>query len=342
MFSVKLVSAIYGLMLSLAIVAAPAKATSTVYPLVLDNCGVELTFEKAPERAVTLGQNSAEILLLLGVEDAMVGTAFWPSDVLPELAEANAGVKRLSQEIPTLESILAERPDFVAAQLAHLLGPESKVAKREDFANLGINSYVSPTLCTANHDTGDVHGARAELWNMDQLYQEIDELAQIFNVRDRGQALIADFKTREAALRDRVSDKTRDLSYAFWFSSPTPDADAYLGGKNGSSGFIANLLGGHNVMQTEVEWPTVSWEGIMTANPDVIVVGEVALTRGWELDKAENKIAFLKADPAISQLEAVRQNRLVVMDAQAMNPTIRTIYGAEQIAEQLEELGLFE
>jgi len=341
MFSVKSVSALCGLMLPLALSLTPAQAAATVYPLQLTNCGVELTFEKAPERAVTLGQNSAEILLLLGLEDSMAGTAFWPSEILPELAEANEKVKRLSQEIPTLESILAERPDFVAAQLAHLLGPESKVAKREDFANLGINSYVSPTLCTANHDTGDVHGARAELWNMDQLYQEIDELSQIFDVQDRGQALIADFKAREAALRARVSDETADLSYAFWFSSPSPEADAYLGGKNGSSGFIADLLGGHNVIQTEVEWPTVSWEGIMAANPDVIVVGQVALTRGWELDNAENKIAFLKADPAISQLEAVKQNRLVVMDAQAMNPTIRTIYGAEQVAAQLEELGLF-
>lgn len=341
MFSVKSVCAMFGAMLPLALSLAPAQAAATVYPLKIDNCGVELTFEKAPERAVTLGQNSAEILLLLGVEDSMVGTAFWPSEVLPELAEANAKVKRLSQEIPTLESILAERPDFVAAQLAHLMGPESKVAKREDFASLGINSYVSPTLCTANHDTGDVHGARTELWSMNDLYLEIDQLSQIFDVADRGQALIADFKAREAALRARVSDETADLSYAFWFSSPSPEADAYLGGKNGSSGFIADLLGGHNVIQTEVEWPTVSWEGIMAADPDVIVVGEVALTRGWELDKAENKIAFLKADPAISQLEAVKQGRIVKMDAQAMNPTIRTLYGAEQIAAQLEKLGLF-
>lgn len=340
MFSVKSVSALCGVILPLALSLVPAQAGDTVYPLKLDNCGVELTFENTPKRAVTLGQNSAEILLLLGVEDSMVGTAFWPSDVLPELAEANAKVKRLSQEIPTLESILAERPDFVSAQLAHLLGPDSKVAKREDFANLGINSYISPALCTANHDTGDVHGARAELWSMKQLYQEIDELSQIFDVQDRGQAVIADFKAREAALRARVSDNTRNLTYAFWFSSPSREADAYLGGKNGASGFIADLLGGKNVIQTEVEWPTVSWEGIMAANPDVIVVGEVALTRGWELDKTENKIAFLKSDPAISQLEAVKQNHLVKMDAQAMNPTIRTIYGAEQIAVQLEALGL--
>src|SRR5690606_8435964 len=275
--SVKSVIAMFRAVFPFALSLAPAQAAATVYPRKLDTSGVELTFEKAPERVVTLGQNSAEILLLLGVEDSMVGTAFWPSEVLPGLEEANSKVKRLSQEIPTFESILAERPDFVAAQLAHLLGPESKVAKREDFAKLGINSYLSPTLCSANHETGDVHGARAELWNMDELYQEIDELSQIFDVQDRGQALIADFKAREAALRARVSGETRDLSYAFWFSSSSPEADAYLGGKNGSSGFIADLLGGHNVIQTEVQWPTISWEGIMAANPDVIVVGEVAL-----------------------------------------------------------------
>jgi iron complex transport system substrate-binding protein len=340
-FSAKSVCTACFLMLSMPLMLPSAHAAPTAYPLTLDNCGVEVTFEKSPERAIALGQNSAEIMLLLGVEDRIAGTAFWPSKVLPELAEANAKVKQLSKEIPTFESILSERPDFVAAQLAHLLGPDSKVAKHEDFAKLGIPSYISPGLCVTNHDSGDVHGARNQLWNMDLLYQEIDELSQIFDVVDRGQKLIAGFKAREAALRARVSSETQDLSYVFWFSSPTPEADAYLGGKNGASGFIADLLGGHNVMQTEVEWPTVSWEGIMAANPNVIVVGEVALTRNWQMDKAEHKIAFLKADPAISQLEAVKQGRIVVMEAQAMNPTIRTIYGAEQVAAQLEKLGLF-
>jgi iron complex transport system substrate-binding protein len=93
-------------------------------------------------------------------------------------------------------------------------------------------------------------------------------------------------------------------------------------------------------MQTDVEWPTVSWEGIMATNPNVIVVADLDRNR-WELDKPETKIEFLKTDPAVSQLEAVRNGHIVVMDGQAMNPTIRTIRGAEQVADQLEELGLF-
>lgn len=327
------------LAVALCTMATPAFAAPTVYPLTIENCGVSVTFEKAPERAVALGQNSAEIMLLLGLADQMVGTAFWPTKVLPELQDAYDGVKLLSVETPSLESVLAENPDFVAAQLPILMGPDSKVAKREDFDRLGIGNYLAPGICAVTQDTKDAYGSRDYLWNMDYVYQEIDELSQIFDVQDRGQALIAEFKAREAALRARVGEGNTDLSYIFWFSSPSPADDAYLGGKNGASGFIADLLGGHNAIDTEAEWPTVSWEGIIAANPDVIVVGNSDRNR-WDLDKAENKIAFLTSDPAVSQLDAVKQGRMVVMQASAMNPTIRTIYGAEEIAEQLEKLGL--
>jgi iron complex transport system substrate-binding protein len=327
------------LAIALCAIAAPTFAASTTYPLTIENCGVAVTFEKAPERAVALGQNSAEIMLLLGLEDRMVGTAFWPTKVLPELQEANDSVKLLSVETPSLESVLAETPDFVAAQLPILMGPDSKVAKREDFDRLGIGNYLAPSICAVTLDTRDAYGSRDYLWNMDYVYQEIDELSQIFDVQDRGQALIADFKAREVVLRARIGAGNTDLSYVFWFSSPSPADDAYLGGKNGASGFIADLLGGHNAIDTEAEWPTVSWEGIMAVNPDVIVVGESDRNR-WELDRAENKIAFLQSDPAVSQLGAVKNGHIVIMQASAMNPTIRTIYGAEEVADQLEKLGL--
>ena len=66
------------------------------------------------------------------------------------------------------------------------------------------------------------------------------------------------------------------------------------------------MLGGHNAITSETEWPTVSWESIIAANPDVIVVASSDRNR-WALDKAEEKIKFLKSDPAVSQLEAVKR-----------------------------------
>ncbi|UEM07507.1 ABC transporter substrate-binding protein (plasmid) [Skermanella rosea] len=328
-----------GLFALVSLGATPSSAEPTRYPLTIENCGTQVTFRKAPARVIGLGQNSAEILLLLGLQDRMVGTAFWPSAVLPQLAEANAKVKLLTVEFPTFESILAEDPDFVAAALPSLLGPNSKVAKRGDFDKVGVPTYLSPSTCLDTQGAKDVYGSRAQLWSIDLLYKEIDELSRIFDVADRGQALIADFKAREMALRAVVPKADRKLSYVFWFSSPSPAADAFLGGKNGASGFIVDLLGGTNAITTEAEWPTLGWEGIMAANPDVIVVASLDRNR-WELDKSEAKIKFLTTDPAVSQMPAVKNKAMVVMDGQAMNPTVRTLYGAEQVAGQLKTLGL--
>jgi iron complex transport system substrate-binding protein len=320
------------------LLCSAAQAERTSYPLTIENCGQKVTFEKAPERTVALGQNSAEILLLLGLEDRMAATAFWPNSVLPELASANNTVEMLTVEFPTLESVLAQQPDFVPAMLVTLMGPDSKVAKRDDFETLGIPTYLSPSACSTAADIKDAYGSRDELWSMDLLYKEIEDMARIFDVPERGDALIADFKAREAALRDEFAGRD-NLTFLFWFSSPSPADDAYLGGGNGPSGYIADLLGGSNAVKTEAEWPSLGWEGIMAADPTVFVAAQVDRNR-WDLDKANNKIAYLTLDPAISQMETVQAGRIAVMSGAAMNPSIRTLYGAEQLAEQLRSYDL--
>lgn len=333
--------AVTGFSTLLGLASSSILAGDTQYPLTLNNCGVEVTFEQVPERAIGLGQNSAELMLMLGLEDRMAGTAFWPNSVLPQLAEANDQVKVLTVEFPSFESILAEQPDFVAAALPSLLGESSRVATRDDFSKMGIPTYLSPGTCVAEGMAQDKYGYgdRAQLWSMDALYQEIEDLAQIFDVNDRGDALIDDLKQREAALRAGSPDSDEPLSYLFWFSSSSPAADAHLGGKYSASGFIADVLGGTNAIESEAEWPTLGWESIIATDPDVIVVSRVERDR-WELDDADAKIAFLNSDPATREMRAVKSGAIVVMDGQAMNPTLRTLFGAEQVAEQLEALGL--
>ncbi len=181
---------------------AVSSALATTYPLTIENCGYIRRPSPGRRSAWSRwGKNTVEILLLLGLQKQVVASAFWPTSVLPQLAEQNAKIKTLTVEIPSLESVLAQNPDFVPAQLPLLLGPESKVARREDLATVGVNSYVSPGMCATKKATGDMYGSRQKLWDMTWLYQEISDFARIFNVEDRGQALIADFKKREADLR---------------------------------------------------------------------------------------------------------------------------------------------
>ena len=91
------------------------QAAETQYPLTLKNCGRDVTFKQAPTRAVAVGQSSTEILYSLGLGDKVVGTAVWFGPVLKGFEEVNAKVKRLADNDPSFESVLAQKPDIVTA-----------------------------------------------------------------------------------------------------------------------------------------------------------------------------------------------------------------------------------
>lgn len=324
----------------LAAASAPAAAANTQYPLQLENCGAELTIAAAPRRAVGIGQNSSEIMLLLGLADRMVGTAVWVSPVLEEVAADNARVTRLADNQPSFEAVVGTNPDFVATQFLSAIGPEGRVGTREQFDDLGVPTYTSPTDCDTTGNTS-ADGDRANLWSPALLYREIEELAAIFDVSDRGAELVDDFKAREQALRQRFAGKSDDISVLFWFSSAEVAGDAWVAGKNGAAGYIVDVLGARNVIDTTAEWPLVSWEAIATADPAVIVLGTMD-RRTQAADDPAIKRDFLANDPVAGELSAVKAGHLIEMDAQAMNPTIRTISGMENIAAALEDFGLLD
>lgn len=326
-------------MAALSMAATSAQAAETSYPLTLKNCGRDVTFTHAPERTVSIGQSTTEILYMLGLADKVVGTAVWIGPVIKGYEEANAKVKRLADNDPSFESVLAEKPDLVTAQFQWHVGSEGVVAKPEQFEELGIPVYTSPSDCTGKDNSSGGDGVRHSVFTMDQIYQEISELAQIFNVQDRGETLIADLKSREEAARQKIASVDGKLSAVFWFSSAELDIDPYVAGRNGAPGYIMSALGIKNVIDSDEEWPTVGWETIAKSQPTIIVAGKMDRRR-YPADDAAVKQKFLKEDPVASLMPAVKQNHIVVMDAQAMNPTIRTIEGIEVLADQIVQLGL--
>jgi iron complex transport system substrate-binding protein len=333
-------SATLAIAASLCLAGTAAHADATQYPLTLQNCGGEVTFDKAPQRVVSLGQGSTEILLSLGLAEKIVGTAVWVGPVLPQYKAENAKIKRLADNDPSFESVVAEQPDLVAVQFEWHVGPAGSVAKREQFTELKIPTYISPSDCVAKDNTVGGDGVRKEMFSVDLVYQEILDLARIFDVNNRGEKLVADLKAREAAAAAKVAEaKASGVSVVFWFSSPEVDGDAYVAGKNGAPAYILQTLGASNVVTTEEEWPLVSWETIAGENPEVIVLGEMQRRR-YGADDVAVKQQFLETDPVTSKLEAVQKKHLVVMDAQSMNPTIRTIDGIEKLAEGIKQFGL--
>lgn len=317
--------------------SSSAAAGPTNYPLTLENCGTPITFDKAPERVVSIGQNSTEILLSLGLAEKIVGTAVWVGPVLKAYETENAKIKRLADNDPSFESVVSQEPDLVAAQFEWHVGPNGSVGKREQFAQLSISTYVSPSDCAAKDNSAGGDGVRKQMFTMDLVYREIRDLAQIFDVDVRGKALVAALEKREAEANQRMAVAS-DVSVAFWFSSPEIDGDAYIAGRNGAPAYILNVLGARNIVTTEEEWPLVSWESIAGANPSIIVIADMARRR-YPADDSAVKRRFLETDPVMSKLDAVQKKRFVIMDAQSMNPTIRTIDGIEALAKGIKKFG---
>nr|WP_244519587.1 ABC transporter substrate-binding protein [Aureimonas jatrophae] len=305
----------------------------------MENCGRTLRFEKAPARAVSIGQSTTEILYLLGVADRVAGTALWFSPVLPGFEEANAKVKRLADNDPSFESVVAERPDLVTTQFEWQIGPQGVVATPEQFAELGIPVYTSPADCRGKDNSRGGDGIRTARFTMDLVYQEVVDLARIFDVEDKGAAVVADLKARETAAKAKIAGLKEGTSAVFWFSSAEGDIDPYVAGQSGAPGYVMSLLGVRNVIDSQEEWPTVGWETIARANPTVIVAGRMDRRR-FPADDIAVKLEFLRTDPVASLMPAVKDGRVVEMDAQAMNPTIRTIDGIERLADALAKAGL--
>lgn len=316
-----------------------AHAAETSYPLTLKNCGRDVTFTHAPKRTVSIGQSTTEILYLLGLADKVVGTAVWIGPVIKGYEEANAKIDRLADNDPSFESVLAKKPDLVTVQYQWHVGPEGVVAKPEQFEELKIPVYTSPADCTGKDNSGGGDGVRHSVFTMDLIYQEVTDLAQIFNVQDKGEKLVAELKAREEAARKKIVSAKGELSAVFWFSSAELAIDPYVAGKNGAPGYIMSALGIKNVIDSDEEWPTVGWETIAKANPTIVVAGKMDRRR-FPADDVALKQKFLKEDPVTSLMPAVKEGHIVTMDAQAMNPTIRTIDGIEVLADAVVQLGL--
>ncbi|MFK3799079.1 ABC transporter substrate-binding protein [Pseudomonas sp. NPDC088444] len=332
----RLASLFTGLTLSSAAFVSTAIAAPTHYPLTVDNCGVPLTFTHAPQKTVTIGQAATEMLYALGLSQQVVGTSLWFNETLPQFKAENATIERLADNTPSFESVIGKRPDFVPVQFEWMVGPQGAVGTRQQFQDLKIPTYILPSDCEGKNNLVGADGTRTEAFRIDTLYKSIAQQAEIFDVQDRGQQLIDGYKARLAHAIDQAKQHdARNVSAVFWFSSPDINTDPYVAGRKGIPNFMLDTLGMRNIITSDEEWPTVGWETIAKANPTILVIARMDRRR-FPADDHEKKLAFLKSDPVTRNMDAVKNNRIVIMDASAMESGIRLFDGIEQLAKATE------
>lgn len=309
-----------------------AQAAATHYPLTLDNCGKPQTFTQAPQRTVTIGQASTEMLYALGLGDKLAATSLWFNNVLPEYQVQNAKVPRLADNEPSFEAVVGKRPQLVTVQFEWMVGAQGVVGTREQFDELGIPTYLLPSDCEGKDNLVGADGTRLQAFQVDTIYKSVSQLAAIFDVQDRGTALNAELQGRMDSARAQLAGKDLSATSAlFWFSSADLHIDPYVAGRQGVADFMLRTLGVRNVVESSEEWPTVGWETLAKANPTWLIIARMDRRR-YPADDYQKKLAFLRSDPVTRNMDAVKHDRIVILDADAMQAGIRLFSGLQTLA----------
>ncbi|HCS61486.1 MAG TPA: putative F420-0 ABC transporter substrate-binding protein [Microbacterium sp.] len=294
---------------------APAAAG---YPVTVDNCGTDVTFDAAPERVLAIKSSSIEMMLALGLEDRMIGTAFPDGEYAEQWAERGTDVPLISEKVPGQEATLSLEPDLVYA------GWESNVTAdgagdRETLASLGVNTFVSPSACQEPEYQPDP-------LTFDDVFAEIEQVGTIFDAQDAATDLVADLQSR----LDAVTPDDRGLT-ALWFSSGSDTP--FVGAGIGAPQMMMDAAGLTNIAEDMDEtWSSLSWEVVVDANPDVIVLVDSA----W--GSTVKKIGVLEANPATASLPAVVNSRYLVVPFPAGEAGVRNVEAVESLIAQLKEI----
>jgi iron complex transport system substrate-binding protein len=293
--------------------AAPA---ASAYPMTVENCGTEVTFEKAPEKVLTIKSTSTEMMLALGLEDRLIGQAFPDGPIPAELGGDDVPV--ISDKVPGQEAVLSLEPDFIYAGWESNFSADG-AGDRTALAGLGVNTYVSPAACKAV--------GKPDKLRFDDVFDQITEIGAIFDVPDAAATLVAE---QRAALEDLTP--VSDVS-ALWYSSGSDTP--YVGAGSGAPQMIMDAVGVTNIAAgVDDSWTPFNWESVVDANPDVIIL----VVSDW--GTAEKKIGVLQSNPATAKLDAVVHERFVLVPFAATEAGVRNVEAAATIADQVESLGL--
>lgn len=278
-------------------------------PVMIENMGEKLSFSEVPKKVVTLNQHATEVMLALGLESSLVGTAYLDDSILPEFKEKYDRIPVLSDKYPSKETFLAASPDFAYAGWKSAFTEET-LGSRADLASQGVLTYVQESSNKPKPTLEDV-------------YQDILNIGKIFRVEDRANKLV-----------DQIRDSLKDIQAQIGSVDKPLKVFVYDSGENkaftAANTYLTSLInkvGGKNIFDDiEKGWAEVSWEEVVNRDPDVIVIVDYGNTT------AEKKKESLMNMPSLADVKAIRDKRFVVLPLSAAAEGVRAPIALKTLA----------
>ncbi|WP_093174196.1 ABC transporter substrate-binding protein [Sinosporangium album] len=292
--------------------APKAAATASAgFPVTVDNCGVSTTYTAPPKRVVTIHQHPAELMLALGLEKSMVGTAFPDSEVLEQYRAAYERIPELAKKEPSFEAVLETDPDLVYGGYGSAFA-EKEGRSRQAFAGAGVNTYLNLEYC------------KRDKLSVEQVYEEIRTIGKIFGVGDRAEALVGDMRKK----LDTVATAVKDVEPVPVFVYDSGDKSAFTAGGAGMGEQMIRMAGGKNIFSDVPEvFADVSWEQVVERKPEVIVLYDYA-----GAGTVEEKKKFLLSQKVLADVPAIKNQRFMVLPLTATLVGVRPPAAVEELA----------
>ncbi|MFJ2359684.1 ABC transporter substrate-binding protein [Pseudomonas fluorescens] len=303
------------LCVALLLCSAQAFAEATKYPLTIHSCNREVTFKQAPKHAVSHDINMTQMMLALGLKSRMAGysgVSGWKS-VTPAMQSLLDGLPELAAKYPSVETLLNANVDFLFAGWDYGMRVGGDLTP-QTLQPLGINVYELTESCA--------FVMKRPAATLDDTYNDLRNLGKIFDVQDRANALIADMQQQVAEIRkDLPADQPRVFLY------DSGEDRAMTSGRLGMPQALIDAAGGRNILDdVEASWTRVNWETVVERNPQVIVIVD------YSEITAEQKIEFLLKNPALQSVDAIKNQRFIVIPYVQATPGIDNVLAVETLA----------
>ncbi|WP_116950985.1 ABC transporter substrate-binding protein [Jiangella endophytica] len=312
--------------LTLAACGAEVETSSGDRTVTVDRCGEPVEYT-TPERAVVYEAGSADKLFALGLADHVHGYVMPPANPPVEespWASDYAAVEFLSDDLLNRELVVDAEADFVVAGWNSGFSDQRGITP-EILDGLGIQSFMHTESCF------NYPGFPERVEPFDALYADLERLGAIFGVQDRATELVTEYRGRVDAVRANAPEGGPVPVFLYDSGTDQP----FTAGSQVPPNQIIEYAGGRNVFaDLEARWTQVSWEAVVQAAPEVVII----LDYGDQ--PAQEKIDFLKTSPITSGLPAVVADRFYVLDYNEGISGPRNIDGLEGFAAYLRTLRL--
>lgn len=301
-------------LLALSVLTAAASA-SDYGTVTIRNGDRTVTFTEMPQRVLCANLYSAENMAMLGLEQYIAGknVATNPAEVpLPELADKLSGVPEIER---SHENAVALGTDLLIGQVSAFR--DTAWGSYEQLESKGIHCLT-------------ITGTIVPDETVEHIYIDLENLGKIFKVEQRAAEVIRGIQEKIAAVGEKVSRIPEEEKLSVFVFDSFNGNSIYTT----SSGLQSNLIelaGGKNATRgmADSRWFNTSAETLVAANPDVIIIND------YGKQTVAEKMDYLTGSPALADIPAVQNNRIMVIPLVSVMQDIRAANACEAIAQYL-------